>query len=85
VHVYSTTLDLSPLLLAAMQQTRLHAALVYCADEAAKVSSIWALFTLNPDLLRTPGVRRVTQPLDHGQRPVLWTDDHTDITRLLYH
>jgi hypothetical protein len=43
------------------------------------------LFARNPDLLKTPGVRRVGRPLDHGQRPVLWTDDHTDITRLLYH
>lgn len=85
VHVSSSTLDLSPVLLAAMEQTRLHGTLAYSADPATKISSIWVLFTRNPELLRTPGVRRVGRPLDHGQQPVLWTDDHTDITRLLYH
>jgi hypothetical protein len=84
VHVSSSTLDLSPVLLAAMRQTGLHGTLTYSADEATKISSIWVLFARNPELLRAPGLRRVGQPLDHGQQPVYWNDDHTDITRLLY-
>ena len=85
VHVSSSTLDLSPVLLAIMQQTGLYGTMAYSADEATKISSIWVLFARNPELLRSAGLRRVGRPLDQGQERVLWTDDHTDITRLLYH
>jgi hypothetical protein len=85
VHVSSSTLDLSPVLLGIMQQTGLHGTMAYSADEATKISSIWVLFARNPELLRSAGLRRVGRPLDQGQQRVLWTDDHTDITRLLYH
>ena len=85
VHVSSSTLDLSPVLLAITRKLELSAAMAYSADPASSISSIWVLFARNPELLRTPALRRSARPLDQGQRPVLWTDDHTDITRLLYH
>lgn len=85
LHVSSSTLDLSPVLLGAMQQTGLHGMMTYSADPATKISSIWVLMSRNEEVLKRPALQRLSGPLNQGKAPVIWTDDHTDILRLLYH
>lgn len=85
MHISSSTLDLSPVLVGLMKRTGLFSTMLYSADKATGISSIWVLFSHDPEMLKTPGVRRIGQPLDRGQTPVYWTDDHADVVRLLYH
>ena len=85
LHVSSTTLDLSPVLLGAMQQTGLHGIMTYSADTATKISSVWVLMSRNEEALRRPSLLRMGGPLNQGNTPVVWTDDHTNILPLLYH
>jgi len=84
IHVSSRVLDLSPVLLGAMEHFHLHGTMTSSGNQENNVSSDWVLFSHNPEMLRTPGLRRYGQPLDKGKKPVLWTDDYTNITTLLY-
>lgn len=84
IHTSSTTLDLSPVLFGVMEHFRLHGTVTSMGDRENKVSSTWVLLSRDPEQLRTPGLRRYGQPLDTGKTPVLWTDDHTNIIRLLF-
>ena len=82
VHVSSTTVDLSPVLLAAKERMQLAGIVTELSDSRSNVSSIWILLARNPEALRTAGLSRCSQPLEMGRRPVLWTDDHTNIVAL---
>lgn len=84
LHVSSSTLDLSPVLLGAMEQTGLHGMVTYSADAATNISSVWVLMSQKEDVLKRPSLLRLSGPLNQGKAPVVWTDDHTDILRLLY-
>lgn len=83
VHVSSTTLDLSPVLLALAQHFRLHGTIMNLTDRLSDVSSVWILLSRDPEVLQTRALRMFGRPLDQGKKPILWTDDYTNITGLL--
>ncbi len=83
-HVSSTTVDLSPVLLASEQQLHLAGIVTNLNDRRSNITSTWIFLSRNPESLRTRGLSRYGQPLDLGRRPVLWTDDYTNIASLPY-
>jgi spermidine synthase len=84
VHVSSTTVDLSPVLLAAKERMQLAGIVTELSDSRSNVSSIWILLARNPEALRTAGLSRCGRPLEMGRKPVSWTDDYTNIAALPY-
>jgi hypothetical protein len=83
-HISSSALDLSPVLLGLMEEFHLHGSIVHANDSYTNSTSIWVI--LSPDLaaLRTPGLRRYGGPLTSEGKPVLWTDDYSNVIGLLH-
>ena len=83
LHISSTTLDLSRVVLALAQHFRLYGTMMNLTDTLSDVSSVWIFLSRDPECLQTRGMRMFGRPLDQGRKSVLWTDDYTNITALL--
>ena len=46
-------------------------------------SSDWILLSANPSQLQIPGLREVAKPPQTGHRPLVWTDDYSNVLQVL--
>ena len=63
-----------------------HAAhvITYNRREGPVFDSGWVLLARRPELLKISGLAPITVQYIHNVGPRLWTDDYSDIYRLLY-
>ncbi|MCE9556280.1 MAG: fused MFS/spermidine synthase [Planctomycetes bacterium] len=82
VHITNTFLDLRPVVLAGAEQLGLTAIVLDTPGDDAKMifSARWMILTRDPGLVAalTPHAT-----LDAKLRPIVWTDDHSDLFKLL--
>lgn len=84
VHITSRHVDLVPVLQGAAAY--FHAAYLIAANprQGSQSYSTWVLMTRRPELLNLPGLLPITARYAHNVEPRLWTDDYSDIFRLIF-
>jgi len=83
VHITSRHVDLVPVLQGAAAHFHAQYLLTWNQPQAPVYGSAWFLITRHPELLNIPGLQPITVQY-RGVAPRLWTDDYSDILRLIY-
>jgi len=85
VHISNRYLDLKPVLRAAAARFGRHARLVdEDSDDARGVyGSTWVLIADDPGVFERPPLAGAAAPLESDRRVRLWTDDYSDLWRIL--
>lgn len=87
VHVSNRYLDLEPVVAALAEKHNYTALEVHAAEgpEPNDTASDWVLLTRNERILSNPNVLNHSEPLTlrEGKKPLLWTDQHSGLFRIL--
>jgi hypothetical protein len=84
VHITSRHVNLVPVLLGAAQYFQAKSLMTVSRGQGLILESDWFLMSKSPDSLKIPGLEPITVQYVHHVGPRLWTDDHSDIFRLIY-
>ncbi|MBS1839997.1 MAG: hypothetical protein JSS69_07075 [Acidobacteria bacterium] len=76
-HVSNRYLNLSPVIFALGERYELSSAEVHLRKHH------WILLSANPAMFRIPGLAEQAKPLNLTRRPVLWTDDYSNLFQVL--
>lgn len=86
VHISNNTLDLRPVLLAIANEFHLHSVDVTPFLPNGPLSqSEWILLSRNSASLNLPSIKSDSNPIPATVQPLLWTDDYSNLFRLLRH
>jgi len=83
VHVTNTFIDLRPVVLAGAEQLGMRAVVIDTPEEESLMifSARWMILSCDTELLDR--LAPYTTPDDSQVRPIVWTDDHSDLFQLL--
>jgi spermidine synthase len=84
VHITSRHVDLVPVLIGAAQHFHATWLMTYNHGNGLIFDSGWFLMSKDPQALNIPGLRSITVQYRRNLAPRLWTDDRSDVFRLLY-
>ncbi len=84
VHVTSRHVNLVPVLLGAAQHFHAKSQVTLSHGEGVIFDSLWFLMSKSPDSLNIPGLEPISIQYVHEVGPRLWTDDRSDVFRLIY-
>jgi hypothetical protein len=84
IHITSRHVNLVPVLEGAADHLHAPYALTYNPREGSVLESVWFVMARNPETLKMNGLAQITVQYVHKVGPRLWTDDYSDIFRLLY-
>jgi hypothetical protein len=84
VHITSRHVNLVPVLLGAAQHFQAKSLMTISHGQGLTFDSGWFLMSKSPESLSIPGLEAITVQYVHSVGPRLWTDDHSDIFRLIY-
>lgn len=84
VHITSRHVNLVPVLLGAAQYFQASSLMTISHGSGLIFDSGWFLMSKSPDSLSIPRLEPITAQYVHSVGPRLWTDDHSDIFRLVY-
>ncbi|HWR14544.1 MAG TPA: hypothetical protein VN577_06930 [Terriglobales bacterium] len=84
VHITSRHVNLVPVVKGAAEYFHAPSLLTFNRGNGYVFDSLWFLMSRNPDLLTIPELNNVKVEYVHNVGPRLWTDDYSDIFRLLY-
>ncbi len=84
VHITSRHVNLAPVLLGAAAHFHAACVITYNRRQGPVFDSGWVLMARRPDLLNLPGLEPITVRYVHSVGPRLWTDDYSDIFRLIF-
>jgi spermidine synthase len=84
VHITSRHVNLVPVLQGAADYLQVPYVLTLSHGQGPVLDSLWFLMARNPEMLRTKTLEPITIKYVHNVGPRLWTDDYSDIFRLLY-
>ncbi|MBI3478533.1 MAG: hypothetical protein HY010_22625 [Acidobacteria bacterium] len=84
VHITSRHVNLVPVLLGAAQHFHSQSRMTMSHGQGLTFDSGWFLMSKGPDSLNIPGLESITVQYVYEVGPRLWTDDHSDIIRLIY-
>jgi hypothetical protein len=84
IHITSRHVNLVPVLLGAAQQFHANSVMTVSQSEGPIFGSGWFLMSKSPKALNIPGLEKITVRYIHNVGPRLWTDDRSDIFRLIY-
>jgi len=83
VHISSRHVDLLPVIYGLARQYRVPIVISSNETKDPFLRSAWVLFARNPESLAIPGVGKITLPDQIPGKVQLWTDDRSDVFRLL--
>jgi len=83
IHVSSRHVNLLPVVQAAASYFHADSVIRFEAAQGPILSNCWVLLTRSPGLLKTMGLQQVLPPDIKPVPPRLWTDDYSDIFRLI--
>ena len=84
VHITSRHVNLVPVLLAAATEMKASAIITHGAGRYPDIDALWFIMSPNTDVTTVPGLREISLQYVGAVGPRLWTDDYSDIFRLLY-
>ena len=84
VHITSRHVNLAPVLLGAAADSHATSLITFNHRQGPVFDSGWFLMTRHPELLKLPGLAPITVRYVHDVGPRLWTDDYSDVLRLIY-
>jgi hypothetical protein len=84
VHITSRHLDLVPVLQGAVAHFHADYLITYNLRQGPVFDSGWVLIARRPGLLNLPGLPPITVRYARNLTPRLWTDDYSDIWRLIF-
>ena len=84
IHVTSRHVDLIPVLQGAAAYSHATYVITIKDKDSSATYSRWVLMSIRPGLLNIPALEPITKHYAHDIEPRLWTDDYSDIIRLLY-
>jgi hypothetical protein len=84
VHITSRHVNLSPVLEGVSAHFRVANLITLNPRQGPVFQSCWVLLARHPRLLNLPGLGQIAVRPSQQVRPRLWTDDYSDIFRLLY-
>jgi len=84
VHITSRHVNLVPVLLGAAQHFQAKSVMTISRGQGLIFDSGWFLMSKDPDSLNIPGLEPITVHYVHSVGPRLWTDDYSDVFRLIY-
>ena len=84
VHVTSRHVNLVPVLLGAAEHFHASSVMTFSRGEGPFFDSAWFLMSKDSESLNIPGLERIAVQYVYKVGPRLWTDDKSDIFRLLY-
>jgi hypothetical protein len=84
VHITSRHVNLVPVLLGAAQYFQAKSLMTISRGQGLIFDSGWFLMSKSPDSLNIPSLEPITVQYVHNVGPRLWTDDRSDIFRLIY-
>jgi hypothetical protein len=83
VHISSRHVDLSPVIYGLAQQYQVPIVISNNETKDPFLRSMWVLFARNPETLAIPGLGQIILPGQIPTKMQLWTDDRSDVFRLL--
>ncbi|MDR3763138.1 MAG: hypothetical protein P4M01_03500 [Acidobacteriota bacterium] len=83
VHISSRHVNLLPVVAGVARHYQVPLMLVNNVAKDPYMSSSWVLLAKNADVLRALGTGQVLRPEETGEEGVLWTDERSDVARLL--
>ncbi len=84
VHITSRHVNLAPVLLGAAAHFHAECLVTYNRRQGPVFDSGWVLMARRPGLLNLPGLAPITVRYIYNVGPRLWTDDYSDIFRLIF-
>ncbi|MGZ4815043.1 MAG: spermidine synthase, partial [Terriglobales bacterium] len=84
VHITSRHVNLVPVLQGAANYLNVPYVLTLNHRQGPILDSLWFLMARNPEMLKIEGLNQITIKYVHNVGPRLWTDDYSDVFRLLY-
>jgi hypothetical protein len=84
VHITSRHVNLVPVLLAAATEMKASAIITHGAGRYPDIDALWFIMSPNTDVTTVPGLSEISLQYVGAVGPRLWTDDYSDIFRLLY-
>jgi hypothetical protein len=84
IHITSRHVNLVPVVEGAANYLRAPFALTFNQRNGPVLESVWLVMARNPEMLKMKGLEQITVQYVHKVGPRLWTDDYSDILRLLY-
>jgi spermidine synthase len=84
VHITSRHVNLVPVLMGAAQYFQATSRMTVSHGSGLIFDSGWFLMSKGSDSLNIPGLQAITVQYVHDVGPRLWTDDHSDVFRLVY-
>lgn len=84
VHITSRHVNLVPVLLAATTEMKASAIITHGAGRYPDIDALWFILSPSYDVTSIPGLRDISLQYVGQVGPRLWTDDYSDIFRLLY-
>ena len=84
IHITSRHVNLVPVLQGAANYLNVPYVLTLNHRQGPVLDSLWFLMARNPEMLKIDGLDQITIKYVHNVGPRLWTDDYSDIFRLLY-
>ncbi len=83
VHISSQHIDLLPVLQGASAYFHADSVIKFDVAEAPFLTSCWVLLALRPGALNIQGLEQTLPPFEKQIPPRVWTDDYSDILRLI--